>query len=552
MSDTLDFEQQLAQLQRNYIAQLSTKHAALAQLWQQLSRQWQASTAEAFYQIAHEMAGSGSTFGVDALSQSARAICTFYKPLITRPLTVPELEALTSLTDGLFNVLAHYSAAEATPQKPSHQADYSSLVLRTLEQQQTLYIYNISPASAGIDNLILELQSAGFNSQFCDQQQFKLADEEEKPVLIVVDLAYLPENFSDFQSHFASDCNQSEIPKLVFSQQDNIESRLQAVNMGGNAFLSWPVSPDRLIKCLRQYYPLRSVDAYRVLIVEDNHEQAEYYKLVLQRAGVESLVVSDPVTTLDGLTTFRPDLILLDMYMPSYSGLELAKVIRQHEAFSGLPIVFLSAETSTKIQYQAREVGADDFLVKPLSEQNLLFAVISRVRRSRYLQSLMSNDSLTGLLSHESLLSRLRVQLELAKRYQRPVTYALIDLDHFKQVNDTYGHLLGDEVLNRIAILLERRLRNSDIIGRYGGEEFSVIFPDTEPEGAKKVLENILSAFREINFGDEQRPIHVTFSAGIAYYPGLSDYHHLLDAADQALYQAKGAGRNQIKINSEQ
>ena len=107
-------------------------------------------------------------------------------------------------------------------------------------------------------------------------------------------------------------------------------------------------------------------------------------------------------------------------------------------------------------------------------------------------------------------------------------------------------------MLNRIAILLERRLRNSDIIGRYGGEEFSVIFPDTEPEGAKKVLENILSAFREINFGDEQRPIHVTFSAGIAYYPGLSDYHHLLDAADQALYQAKGAGRNHIKINSEQ
>jgi diguanylate cyclase (GGDEF)-like protein len=259
-------------------------------------------------------------------------------------------------------------------------------------------------------------------------------------------------------------------------------------------------------------------------------------------------VVSHPQNLLSTLMDFQPDLILMDLHMPECTGIELANVIRQQESYVSVPIVFLSSEQDVHQQLDALTLGADDFLTKPVEPYYLITAVRSRAHRARILRTLMVRDGLTGLLNHTYFFELLEVQVSRAARSIQPLSFAMLDLDHFKLVNDRYGHPVGDRVLKSLANLLQQRLRKSDTIGRYGGEEFAIIFPDTDAETAKNILEEILRAFRSVKqFAGEEEFI-VTFSGGIATLVGNDNPSAITRRADQALYQAKNLGRNQIAI----
>ncbi|MEO6421219.1 MAG: diguanylate cyclase, partial [Candidatus Nitrotoga sp.] len=287
---------------------------------------------------------------------------------------------------------------------------------------------------------------------------------------------------------------------------------------------------------------------YRVMIVDNLESLTAYYATVLEQAGMVVKVINNPVDVIIQMLEFAPDLILLDLYMPKCSGLELAKVIRQFDAFVSIPIVFLSAESDLDIQLFAIGLGGDDFLTKPIQPQHLISSVTSRIRRSLILRSFMVRDSLTGLLNHTSIQDHLDHEIVRSKRQGTPLAYAMVDIDYFKQVNDTYGHQVGDRVIKSLSRLLKQRLRRTDIVGRYGGEEFAVILSNADGIAAMEVLDIIREDFSRLRHLANGKEFLVTFSCGIADVCYFSDLSKLGAAADKALFKAKLAGRNQVVL----
>jgi diguanylate cyclase (GGDEF)-like protein len=252
---------------------------------------------------------------------------------------------------------------------------------------------------------------------------------------------------------------------------------------------------------------------------------------------------------LQNLLDFHPDLILMDLYMPIVSGAELAIMIRQMFEFVSIPIVFLSGEDDFAKHIEMMSLGSDDFLTKPIKANHLVAIVKSRLERLKTLRTYLARDSLTGLLNHTTFRGILSQEVYRCERQHLRMALAMFDLDNFKNVNDTYGHAAGDSVLKGFSRLLKQRLRKSDIIGRYGGEEFVALLFDTGTEDAYKVVDDLRVHFAHMEFRPaSDRVLSVTFSGGVASFPEFITAKQLSDAADAALYQAKASGRNRIAI----
>lgn len=337
-----------------------------------------------------------------------------------------------------------------------------------------------------------------------------------------------------------------QAPMAGLCSSGEIEPRLAAVRLGCQAFFTRPLDMTSLLDTLERLTAPPQAEAGRVLIVDDSPALVAFYSAALTQAGFVCHGVTDPLLTLEALVDHAPELILLDMHMPGASGEELARVIRQQDAYLSIPIVFLSAESDLDRQRQAMSLGGDEFLQKPIQPEHLISAVKSRIIRYRALRALMVRDSLTGLLNHTSFKERLRAEVARARRQARPLCVALIDIDHFKKVNDTYGHPAGDRVIKNLARLLKQRLRGADVIGRYGGEEFALALPDTALDAARITLDNIRARFEAIEHLAGERGFHVTLSAGLAACQADSDGEQLIQHADEALYAAKHGGRNRV------
>lgn len=193
------------------------------------------------------------------------------------------------------------------------------------------------------------------------------------------------------------------------------------------------------------YFPIN--EAYRILILDDSQSLAEFYSLILKQADMITRAITKPLDLLKELETFQPDLILMDIYMPECSGLELAMLLRKDRRYTKIPIIFLSTEDDKNKKLAAISLGGDDFLTKPVSPQDLVSAVRSRSNRASILNYYMTTDSLTGLLNHSSVLNRLNIEISRATQQKSSLSFVMIDIDNFKLINDTYGHPFGDAVI---------------------------------------------------------------------------------------------------------
>lgn len=334
-------------------------------------------------------------------------------------------------------------------------------------------------------------------------------------------------------------------PLAFISDQADIKSKISAAEAGASLFLEKPVSKDNLDAAIQQMIGVANRLKSRVLILDDDDDFAKHAAGILSHAGIVVQCSNQPIVILDTLEEFRPDLLLVDIRMPGVSGLEITRMLRTVPKWQDLPIILITAYNEHDVRVFAFQCGCDDYLVKGFVPQELIARVSMRIDRARLLRERAENDSLTGLYLRRAFLKHFSDMLSESKRHGWPLTIALVDIDHFKKVNDTYGHLAGDTVVIGLANLLKRRFRPEDLRARWGGDEFILAFRKENIENVSRIISRTFEEFSSIRFhGDNGESFTVGNSCGLACYPedGAS-LEELIRTADIRLYDSKSAGR---------
>jgi two-component system, cell cycle response regulator len=297
----------------------------------------------------------------------------------------------------------------------------------------------------------------------------------------------------------------------------------------------------------------------RILVVDDNPDNVEIIATRLRFRGYDMQEASDGYQALDLVQKNPPDLILLDVMLPDIDGYEISRRIKGDESLPYIPIILVTARDSTQDKVMGLDAGADDYLTKPINFPELEARVRSMLRikrlqdeleeKNRELERLSISDGLTGLFNHRHIHGLLKDEFERVQRTGDKLTVAMLDLDHFKAVNDTHGHQAGDRVLEELAQILRDTAREIDRLGRYGGEEFMALLPETDIEDGAVFVERVRRevARRAFDIGDG-RTLQMTISAGVATFPDerINSPETLVRLADEALYAAKTGGRDRI------
>lgn len=549
-----DLREKLRLLEEKFAARLPEKLAELDSALQQCRQgSPDQQVLVTLYHLLHTMAGSAGTFGFGLLGRGANALEMQFKALSVAESRTEEklMQACDNLAEFLhWTMLDPKGGSTAVPKPVAAPVAPSPAPAPTpVVVTDSRLVYLVDDDAVAQQHIASQLESFGYEVVVMIALD-GLADAivTRAPSAIIIDIGFLQRG-----QYGAADIVRMQqlpmqsIPVIFTSNNAGFVSRLAAIRAGARGYFVKPVDVVALIDRLDVVTTRDKKQPCRILIVDDDTGGSEFHASVLRSAGMEVRLLHEPSDILQVLAEFRPELVVMDVYMPGCNGVELTKMLRQDSLLLDIPIVFLSTEANLDRQLEAIQAGADDFLTKPISSEHLLSSLTSRIERYRLLRDLIVRDGLTGLYKHSTLKEHLAREFARAKRSHTPLAVAMIDLDFFKNVNDHYGHPAGDQVLRTLSRLLQQRLRRVDIIGRYGGEEFSVIFPDTEVKAAVAVLERVREAFSKIRHHADTGVFTVTFSAGVVGLDHQPDPQALLGAADAQLYEAKGKGRNRVE-----
>lgn len=306
-----------------------------------------------------------------------------------------------------------------------------------------------------------------------------------------------------------------------------------------------------------------------VLLVEDSKTTRQLIIRTLKEAKLADQIfeAENGLVALKILTKEKIDLIFCDVIMPQMDGFKFLMAVQGREESSEVPVLFMSVKGELDQKVKALELGAWDFLTKPFETVELIARtkVLLRIKslqdrlknRIRVLEKLSIVDNLTGLYNKKYLFELLRREFQRSERHGMVISCLMMDIDHFKEVNDSYGHQIGDRVLREIGAVLTEVVRGYDFAARYGGDEFTIILPQQKANnGTKSVAERVRAAVESHAFLDSRQTtkggIKITVSVGAATFPGrvINSYEDLVNQADQALYDAKKKGRNCVVIAS--
>ena len=405
----------------------------------------------------------------------------------------------------------------------------------------------------------------------------------EQPDVILLDV--MMPGMDGFQvcKRLKEDPATRHIPVVLVTALDGRSDRIAGLDAGADEFLTKPIEDIMLFARVRSLTRLKVVldelreressgrrvgvistaanrlagSGGRVLIVDDNERQA-------QRLAAELAVEHRPVIEGDldkALLTARGpvDLVILNTTARNFDGLRFAAQLRSHESTRNLPILALIDPDDRSRAIKALDIGVNDVLARPIDPEELAARVRTQIKRKRYTDLLRSNldqsleaavtDPLTGLHNRRYMSGQLDALVARAVRDGRPVSALLLDIDHFKKINDSFGHDAGDEVLREFAVRLASNVRAVDLPCRFGGEEFVVVMPETAIEDAERIAERIRLhvAGAPFRVSNGREVLSVTISIGVATTIGAGDTpEHLLKRADEALYEAKASGRNRV------
>ncbi|MDP2277656.1 MAG: diguanylate cyclase [Nitrospirota bacterium] len=405
---------------------------------------------------------------------------------------------------------------------------------------------------------------------------------ESAPDVILLDIMMPEMDGYEVIKRLKQEPETSGIPIALLTALDSVKDKVRGLDAGADDFLTKPVNQIELVARIRSLTKLKRLqeeirkagdltsplpedagkgkteDKKIIFIVEDDEKMLAQYKRILDNTGeYRTLIANNASDALDVLHKTIPDLILLDIMLPDMNGIELLGKIRKEHPSANIPIIIISTIADIETKVKGIEAGADDYLIKPVDRLEMLARIRANLRKSEAQRRLKSNleaterqaitDPLTGLYNRQYLKTAFEREIARARRYKRPFSMLILDIDHFKDVNDTFGHLAGDGVLREIAGILKDGVRASDVAARYGGEEFVVVLTDTNINGAVAAAEHLRKTVAQHGFaGVDGRQI--TISIGCTeFHPEDVDMDAVIKKADNALYKAKAEGRNRVK-----
>jgi diguanylate cyclase (GGDEF)-like protein len=291
----------------------------------------------------------------------------------------------------------------------------------------------------------------------------------------------------------------------------------------------------------------------RLLVVDDSPLNVRLLTDILEDEGYEVFSVNNGSDVLDATLINKPEVILLDIMMPGLDGFEVCHLLKTTYETKNIPIIMVTAKSESADIKRALELGAHDYVKKPFDESEVLARIQSALRLKEYqdmLRDMAMKDSLTGLYNHALLIDLFEKEFAKTKRDGDGLTFVMLDIDHFKKVNDTYGHSAGDVVLKDVSKILLESIRSCDIVGRYGGEEFSIVLLTSDSSEVIEICERIRKNIENYSFNIGDNSISITISLG-AY---ISDFNsqitpkEMIKLADDSLYTAKKNGRNRLEV----
>ena len=291
----------------------------------------------------------------------------------------------------------------------------------------------------------------------------------------------------------------------------------------------------------------------KVLVIDDNLQNIRLLKEILEDEDFLVYTSDSGLAILEIVTNLNPDLILLDIMMPVVDGYEVCKVLKGNSLTQDIPIIMITAKTEGEDVKKALDLGAFDYIKKPVDEVEVVARVQSALRYKQQqdkLKEIASRDGLTGAYNHALLIELFQKELAKQERSRGNIAFIMLDIDYFKKVNDTYGHLAGDVVLKELTQIITRNVRSSDIIGRYGGEEFGIVLTDMQLDTVYQLCERIRQSIEGNVFTIGTESLNITVSMGV-YFKTAGDsinIGEMIKKADEALYKAKHTGRNKVEI----
>jgi diguanylate cyclase (GGDEF)-like protein len=289
-----------------------------------------------------------------------------------------------------------------------------------------------------------------------------------------------------------------------------------------------------------------------ILIIDDSPTIRDLLSSVLMSMANIELAV-DGVTGLEAAKKIKPDLIILDVQMPGIDGYDVCRQLKDNDETAETPVVFVTAQEDDEEEEKGLSIGATDYIRKPFTFGIVLARVkniLKMQEMKKELERLAYTDPLTSAFNRRYFLSAAKKEILRSSRYGHSLTLLMVDIDHFKSVNDTYGHDIGDEALKITVTTILKALRSEDILGRFGGEEFIILLPETNAVGAELVAQRIRQVVSEIIINTGQKAVSFTVSVGVAEIKKNETIEEMQKRADEALYKAKENGRNCVVTDS--
>lgn len=558
-STTPSFEENLQRLKAQYASLLPEKIMLIIDDWKKIKEQKDQETITLLHRNVHSLIGTSGTFGFTQLSTQARELETLLKPFTLAEDSTQvanEIQPIEEKLEGLLKLTQEItgerpelvSAFEKEKSKQdfidiTHSNDISSFPDSTV-------IYYLGGDVNNSSTLIESLTAYGFSIEHFNEPMSMMEKiRSTSPSLVMLDL-FVPDYSEPWVFNLSKQLSEKNIKVFILSEKNDFDYRLSAVRACATSYILKPVDIPVLVNSIRSELNINPIRPPYILLVDDQSSILDYYSYVLAASGMKVDTSNNPLDVLDRIEKQRPDLIVLDINMPVVRGPELAAVIRQFSEYQSIPILFFSGDTPSEQKTELLEIGSDDLLQKGMPIAELVRQIKTRVERAKILSSFMYEDSLTGLLNHAQIQLAAEKHFSTAKRYKRKTSLVMVDLDNFKSVNDTWGHQTGDKVIKAFAQLCQQRLRISDIVGRYGGEEFMLVLPETSISDAGNLLNELRKAFYNLEFIENETAFRVSFSTGIAESTTCESVTEQIQKADEALYRAKKTGKNKVCLHA--